>query len=192
MIVKNEAPVIERCLRSVRPFIHSWAIVDTGSGDGTQQLIRSALVDLPGELEEHPWVDFATSRNQALQLARRYGDYALFVDADDTLEVADPAALSVLDAHLYAVESRVRGVSGWNPFLARLDVDWQAPSPTVRRRAAKKAISSARRAGCNRMARHTSASCPSAWASRGPLDGRTCRSRMRRTPLGSIPGRSPA
>ena len=69
----------------------------------------------------HPWVDFATNRNQALQLARRHGDYALFVDADDTLEVADPAALSVLDADLYAIESNVRGVSGWNPFLARAE-----------------------------------------------------------------------
>jgi tetratricopeptide (TPR) repeat protein len=124
MIVKDEAPVIERCLQSVRPFIHSWAIVDTGSGDGTQQLIRNALADLPGELEEHPWVDFATNRNQALRLARRYGDYALFVDADDTLEVVDSSVWSRLDGPFYAVESRVRGVSGWNPFLARLDVDW--------------------------------------------------------------------
>jgi glycosyltransferase involved in cell wall biosynthesis len=124
MIVKDEAPVIERCLRSVRPFIHSWAVVDTGSRDGTQQMIRSALADLPGELEEHAWADFATNRNQALQLAKGHGDYALFVDADDVLEVADPTAMSVLDAHLYAVESRIRGVSGWNPFLARLDVDW--------------------------------------------------------------------
>lgn len=125
MIVKNEAQVIERCLQSVRPFIHGWAVVDTGSEDGTQELIRNALADLPGELEERPWVDFATNRNQALQLARSYGDYALFVDADDVLEVADPAAFANLDAHLYAIESNVRGVSGWNPFLARLDLDWR-------------------------------------------------------------------
>ena len=31
MIVKNEAPVIERCLASVRPWVDYWVIVDTGS-----------------------------------------------------------------------------------------------------------------------------------------------------------------
>jgi glycosyltransferase involved in cell wall biosynthesis len=65
MIVKNEAPVIGRCLASVRPLIDQWVIVDTGSTDGTQALIREALADLPGVLIERPWVDFAHNRNEA-------------------------------------------------------------------------------------------------------------------------------
>ena len=48
MIVKNETAVILRCLKSVKPWIHSWAIVDTGSTDGTQQLIQDFMQDLPG------------------------------------------------------------------------------------------------------------------------------------------------
>ena len=48
MIVKNEAAVIARCLASVRPCIGAWAIVDTGSSDGTQALIRGLMADLPG------------------------------------------------------------------------------------------------------------------------------------------------
>jgi len=44
MIVKNEAAVIERCLASVRPLIDTWVISDTGSTDGTQDLIRADLV----------------------------------------------------------------------------------------------------------------------------------------------------
>ena len=43
MIVKNEAPVIRRCLDSVRSLIDTWVIVDTGSSDGTQQIIRELL-----------------------------------------------------------------------------------------------------------------------------------------------------
>ena len=54
MIVKNEAPVIARCLASVRPFIDYWVIVDTGSTDCTQDAIRTAMADLPGELHERP------------------------------------------------------------------------------------------------------------------------------------------
>ena len=86
MIVKNESQVIERCLRSVKPFVDSWAICDTGSTDGTQDIIRRVMGDLPGELIERPWVDFATNRNEALELAKKHGDYALIIDADEVLE----------------------------------------------------------------------------------------------------------
>ena len=43
MIVKNEAHVILRCLASVKPWIDSWCIVDTGSSDGTQEIIQNYL-----------------------------------------------------------------------------------------------------------------------------------------------------
>jgi glycosyltransferase involved in cell wall biosynthesis len=124
MIVKNEARVIERCLRSVRPYIDSWAIVDTGSNDGTQDLIRNFLADLPGELLERPWVDFSTNRNQALQLARGRGDYALFIDADDTLAVDRDFRSAELTAPCYVIETRIRGIGSWVEALARLDIDW--------------------------------------------------------------------
>ena len=86
MIVKNEAPVIRRCIDSVRPIIDRWVIVDTGSTDGTQDIIREHLLDLPGELHERPWRDFAHNRSEALELARAQSDYTLIIDADDTLE----------------------------------------------------------------------------------------------------------
>jgi Glycosyl transferase family 2 len=87
MIVKDEAPVIERCLASVKPWIDRWAIVDTGSTDGTQDLVRKALGGLPGELHERPWLNFAHNRNEALQRAGGQSDYLLFIDADEVLAV---------------------------------------------------------------------------------------------------------
>ncbi len=82
MIVKNEAHVIERCLASITPVVDSWCIVDTGSTDGTQDVIRRFMRDLPGEVVEQPWVDFAHNRTGALQCAAKWGDFALVIDAD--------------------------------------------------------------------------------------------------------------
>ena len=55
MIVKDEAHVIRRCLDSVRPLIDTWCILDTGSSDGSQELIRQHLRDLPGQLRQSAW-----------------------------------------------------------------------------------------------------------------------------------------
>ena len=40
MIVRSEAAIIERCLASVAPYIDSYLILDTGSDDGTPELIE--------------------------------------------------------------------------------------------------------------------------------------------------------
>jgi glycosyltransferase involved in cell wall biosynthesis len=124
MIVKDETAVIERCLRSVLPYIDCWAIADTGSTDGTQDRIRQLLSHLPGELIERPWVDFATNRNEALELARRHGDYALIIDADDLLEVKPGRVFRNLDGPGYALEIVDKVTNYWRDALVRLDVDW--------------------------------------------------------------------
>ncbi len=129
MIVKNEAHVIRRCLESVLPFIDAWAIADTGSTDGTQSLIREILGDLPGELIERPWVDFAYNRNEALQLAMKHGDYALLMDADNEL-ITDTAAVTAAsleswEADAYSVEFLLGETRYQQKLLVRLDVGWQ-------------------------------------------------------------------
>src|SRR5215472_16270363 len=101
MIVRDEAPVIARCLASVRPIIDYWVIVDTGSTDGTQDAIRTLMADLPGELHERPWRDFAHNRTEALELAQSRGEYVLFIDADDLLEFEPNFEMPALQADSY-------------------------------------------------------------------------------------------
>ena len=46
MIVRNEAHIVPETLDTVAPYISSWVIVDTGSDDGTQDLIRNHMAAL--------------------------------------------------------------------------------------------------------------------------------------------------
>jgi glycosyltransferase involved in cell wall biosynthesis len=109
MIVRNEAAVIARCLQAVRPLVDEWVIVDTGSTDKTAELVGRELLDLPGELFERPWRDFASNRNEAIELAEARGpDYVLVVDADDLIvfgeRFARPSRLGASDVYDVAID----------------------------------------------------------------------------------------
>nr|WP_026939246.1 glycosyltransferase family 2 protein [Holophaga foetida] len=125
MIVKNEAPVIRRCLASVRPWIDAWVIVDTGSMDGTQALIREALAGIPGELHERPWVDFGHNRSEAIALAGRRSDYLLFMDADDVLLMPQGFAWPALGEDAYTVLHLDAGLEYRRSFLAATRLPWR-------------------------------------------------------------------
>jgi hypothetical protein len=45
MIARSEAHIIRETLDTVAPFIGSWVIVDAGSDDGAQDLIRRPMAD---------------------------------------------------------------------------------------------------------------------------------------------------
>ena len=125
MIVKDESKVIARCLASTRPFVDSWVIVDTGSSDGTQAIIRRCFADLPGELHERPWRNFGANRTEALELARNQADYTLIIDADEVLTVApgfEPIELS-LDA--YQLRTELKELAYYRTQLVRSSLPWR-------------------------------------------------------------------
>ena len=125
MIVKNEAHVIRRALDSVRPLIDTWCILDTGSTDGTQDLIREHLKDLPGELHEAPWKGFGASRTEAIELARTRADYLLFIDADDELLLPKGFRLPPLRADAYAIQHRLVNLAFLRTDLVATRCPWR-------------------------------------------------------------------
>ena len=94
IITKNEADVIERCLRSV-----AWAdeiiVVDGNSSDDTAALARS----LGAKVDNAPdWPGFGPQKNRALALAT--GDWVLSLDADEwvTPELREEIAQAIAAA----------------------------------------------------------------------------------------------
>ena len=87
MIVKNEAHLIQDTLEKLTKKIafDYWCVSDTGSTDGTQDIIRSFFANkqIAGELVEHKWRDFGYNRTKALESAYNKSDYLLVFDADD-------------------------------------------------------------------------------------------------------------
>src|SRR5689334_16214603 len=83
MIVRNEAVNIGRCLASIVDHISCWVISDTGSSDGTPEIIQEFFRKrrIPGKLHQKPFENFESSRNAALECARSSSfdfDYILF------------------------------------------------------------------------------------------------------------------
>lgn len=118
MIVKDEALVIERCLASVKPFLKRWSILDTGSTDGTQDIIRKFMADLPGVLHERPWKEYDGSRTEAMELASQVCDkqgWLMLIDADEIFTVQ--GALTLPDEEHFdcynAWLTRCQGCNKW-------------------------------------------------------------------------------
>lgn len=127
MIVKDEKEVITRCLTSMLPLIDYWVIVDTGSTDGTQAIIKEfmKMKRVPGELYERPWVDFAHNRNEALELAKGKSDYLFFIDADEYLVYDPNFTHPTFDKDYYFVTTKSNGMDYGRLLLVNNHLDWK-------------------------------------------------------------------
>jgi tetratricopeptide (TPR) repeat protein len=126
MIVKNEAHVIERCLTSAKPLIDRWCIVDTGSTDGTQDVIRNFMNGVPGSLHERPWKNFAHNRNEALDLARAEScDYVLFIDADESFVAPPNFEWPTLEASGYELTAHYDAMRYMRGALVMSSLPWK-------------------------------------------------------------------
>ena len=124
MIVRNEAHIIHELIASVASHIDHWVIVDTGSTDGTQDLIRRLMADrgIPGDLFERPWRDFGANRSEALALAKGRCDYVWMMDADDIL--VGTIDFSDLQADGYSLRIR-DALTYWRIQLFRDGLPWR-------------------------------------------------------------------
>lgn len=129
MIVRNESARILRALDSVLPYISTFAILDTGSTDGTVEMIREWGLKhgINGLVGLGSFVDFSQARNDALKMARSWvsrhrfaeplTDYFLLMDADMELVVDEPDAFEGLSGEMFYMVQRAGSLSYHNARL---------------------------------------------------------------------------
>lgn len=138
MIVKNEAHIIRETLDGVINCSDAddvkltyWVICDTGSTDGTQELIISYFKEkgIPGELKQHAWTGFDHNRTLNFQEAEngnapKYANYMWVIDADDV-----PRGKFRLPKKLYADKYNLQYRSGTmsyvRPQLFKIGLKWR-------------------------------------------------------------------
>lgn len=100
LIVRDESAFISDCLASLEGIVDEIVVVDTGSTDDTIEKASR----FPVKLHRFEWRhDFSAARNFALEQAT--GDWILYIDADERLEVPDLA--------LWREAIRDRSKAGW-------------------------------------------------------------------------------
>jgi glycosyltransferase involved in cell wall biosynthesis len=126
MIVKNESHIIMECLNSIYKYIDYWVICDTGSTDGTQEIIQNFFKEknIPGELHEREWKGFGHNRTEAFRLCEGKAEYAFVIDADDYLEgtLVYPENMT---ADAYALRMGRPEFSWWRNQIFKLDAQWE-------------------------------------------------------------------
>lgn len=125
MIVKNEERTLPRLAASLRGQLSYWTVVDTGSTDGTKDMVAT-LFDVPGQLVCDEFRGFGPSRNVALEAGRGRTDWLLTLDADETVEGDIRAAVPAADG-FDGVEARQQHgqLSFWTPYLLRSTSPWR-------------------------------------------------------------------
>lgn len=130
MIVKNEAHIICETFDNILNYIKIdyWVISDTGSTDGTQEVISNYFKskNIPGELFQDEWRDFGYNRTVALNHANKKTDYLFIFDADDSIsgDFKLPP-YSLFNKDMYNLKFGGDGVSYIRPLLINNSLDWR-------------------------------------------------------------------
>jgi len=91
LIVRNEEPFLEGCLRSLADRVDEIVVVDTGSTDRSREIAH----DLGARVLNHVWADdFSAARNASVAAA--LGAWILYIDADERLVEFDRPAVEAL------------------------------------------------------------------------------------------------
>ncbi len=117
-ICKDESPVIEKMLESAKDIVDLIVVNDTGSTDGTQQIIKNfgEKYGIPTYVFERPFDDFENSRNHAMQKLRDVVKelnwnpdqvHGFWFDCDETLVIDSKFNKAQFTKDLYMINTYI-------------------------------------------------------------------------------------
>lgn len=139
MIVKNETKVLPRLFNSIKNYVDYYVIHDTGSEDGTQDLIfkLGEKYNIKGKIFSNNWKNFGYNRNCALidavNLKKEHDcSWLLFIDADEELDWFDNSWKDKLENKTtYLIEKHHGNLRYAVPHILNIEEDeweWRGPA----------------------------------------------------------------
>ena len=123
MIVKDEAHTLPSTLISLKGYLDYYFILDTGSTDGTQQVIKQ-LLGPRGEVWEEPFIDYGRSRNRVLDIAQQSSKRPVFV----LMLSADETVYNAFSLRKFCEEHRDASGDAHEAYPVVMDVGWKFDS----------------------------------------------------------------
>jgi len=122
MIVKNETKTLPTLFKSLHKVIDYYVILDTGSTDGTPELIKKEMNNygIKGDVHLGEWVNFGHCRNEALKLAVGKADYILIIDADEELNYKNPYFFKTLIYDCYNLSRKYGSTEYYLPAIINI------------------------------------------------------------------------
>ena len=151
LMVKNESRIITRSILSALPVVDAVCVSDTGSTDGTPQILdalyptlsvssEEGMRRIPCKTYDHPWTHFGVNRTKSFHDAKQFchelgwnpsRTYALALDADMEL-VTEPSfdKQALLGLKGYSLTQKAGALHYINARLLRIDVMWTCKGAT--------------------------------------------------------------
>lgn len=136
LMIKNESRIIRRSILSALNAVDAVCISDTGSTDGTVQLLEEVYptLSVPAKTYHRPWIHFGANRTLSFQDAQAFCQtlgwnpartYALAIDADMELKVESTFHKQEdLGLKGYSLVQKAGTLHYANTRLLRLDEPW--------------------------------------------------------------------
>jgi len=142
LMIKNESRIIRRSIQSALSIADAICVSDTGSTDGTVELLQAfyPTLSVPCRTYTHPWTNFGINRSKSFNDAKQFcyeldweptKTYVLAIDADMEL-VVEPAFNKQTDLTLkgYSLIQKAGSLHYANMRLMRLDCPWKCVGAT--------------------------------------------------------------
>jgi glycosyltransferase involved in cell wall biosynthesis len=130
VMLRNEKKNVLTLLNSIHKIVDCVSVLDTGSTDGTQEIIRnwSSMTNIPVHIHEGRFVDFGISRTHSFQIAKEVfpnSTYMLILDARHRVSVDNHFEKQALIHDFYYVDQTFGSFKYTNVRLLKTELLWK-------------------------------------------------------------------